>query len=106
MRRQNRRFGRFFWIDFLFYCIVVHENYLYNIIVSEFVEGLPGGPVVDSALPNAGGLGSAPGQGTGFPHAAAKRLHATVKTEDLLQPRPGSQIKAMSQQINKYCFKR
>ena len=64
MRRQNRRFGRFFWIDFLFYCIVVHENYLYNIIVSEFVEGLPGGPVVDSALPNAGGLGSAPGQGT------------------------------------------
>ena len=54
MRRQNRRVGQFFWIDFLFYCIVVHENYLYNIIVSEFVEGLPGGPVVDSALPMQG----------------------------------------------------
>ena len=38
MRRGNGRFGYFFWIDFLFYCIVVHENYLYNIIVPEFVE--------------------------------------------------------------------
>ena len=56
MRRQNGRFGQFFffWIDFLFYCIVVHENYLYSMIVSEFAEGVPGGPVVYSALPMQG----------------------------------------------------
>lgn len=61
MRRQNRRFGWFFWIDFLFYCIVVHENYLYNIIVSEFVEDFwwsSGG----LCTPKCRGLGSAPGQ--------------------------------------------
>ena len=31
--------------------------------------------------PNAGGLGSIPGQGTRIPHAATKDLHAVTKTQ-------------------------
>ena len=50
--------------------------------------------------PNAGGLGSIPGQGTrSHMHAATKSSHATTKEADLLQLRPRATKETRHNQI-------
>ena len=46
----------------------------------------PGGPVVRTQAPNAGGLGSIPGQGTRSHMSQLKISHTAIKIKDLYQP--------------------